>query len=35
MKDQYVADITEFISTLNEQQLLYILTFITGVFGSH
>ncbi len=33
--DKYVAEITEFIKTLDENELLYILTFIKKLFGSH
>lgn len=32
--DKYVAEITETIKKLNENELLYILTFITKMFGS-
>lgn len=35
MKQKYIAEITEIISTLEEHQLLYILTFIKKIFGSH
>ena len=34
MKDKYAAEITEMIETLDEKQLLYILTFIKKMFGS-
>lgn len=34
MVDKYVTEITEFIKKLNENELLYILTFITKMFGS-
>lgn len=35
MKEKYIAEITRFISSLNENQLLYILTFIKKMFGSN
>ena len=34
MKAQYTSEINEFITKLDENQLLYILTFIKRVFGS-
>lgn len=34
MKKQYINDITQILNTLNENQLLYILTFIKKIFGS-
>jgi len=34
MKEKYISEITEFIKTLDENKLLYILTFITKMFGS-
>ena len=33
MKEKYIAEITEHINKLNENQLLYILTFIKKLFG--
>lgn len=33
--DKYVAEITKFIKTLDENQLLYLLTFMKKMFGSH
>lgn len=35
MKAKYIEEITEFISSLDENELVYILTFITKMFGSH
>lgn len=35
MKEKYIEEIKEFISNLDENQLLYILTFIKRMFGSH
>jgi len=35
MKEKYITEITQFITTLEESQLLYILTFIKKLFGSH
>ena len=35
MKEKTVKEITQFINTLDENQLLYILTFIKKLFGSH
>ena len=35
MKEKYISEITEFINTLDENQLLYILTFIKKLFGGH
>jgi hypothetical protein len=35
MKEKYIKEIAQFISTLDENQLLYILTFIKKLFGSH
>lgn len=35
MKEKYITEITQFITTLDENQLLYILTFIKKLFGSH
>lgn len=35
MKEKYIADITEFIKKLDENQLSYILTFIKKLFGNH
>ena len=34
MADKYIKEITEFIKTLDENELLYILTFMTKMFGS-
>ena len=34
MKEKYIEEITQFISTLDENQLLYTLTFIKKLFGS-
>lgn len=34
MKEKYIKEITEFINMLDENQLLYILTFIKKMFGS-
>lgn len=33
MKEKYIADITDFLTGLSENQLLYILTFIKKMFG--
>jgi len=33
MKEKYIAEITEHINKLNENQLLYILTFVKKLFG--
>ena len=35
MKENYLKEITEYINKLNENQLLYILTLIKKMFGSH
>jgi hypothetical protein len=35
MQKKYIDEITEIIEKLNESQLLYILTFIKKLFGSH
>lgn len=35
MKEKYLKEIMELIGTLNENQLLYLLTFIKNMFGSH
>ena len=35
MKEKYITEITEFIKKLDENQLLYILTFIKKLFGGH
>lgn len=35
MKKQLIAEITQILNALNENQLLYILTFIKKLFGSH
>lgn len=35
MKDKYMKEINEIISTFDENKLLYILTFIKRVFGCH
>lgn len=34
MKSEYITEITKFCNTLNNNQLLYILTFIKKMFGS-
>lgn len=34
MKEQHIIEITQLLSTLSEEQLLYILTFIEKLFGS-
>lgn len=34
MKEKYIEEINEFAAELDENQLLYILTFITKMFGS-
>ena len=34
MKAKYIEEITEFISKLDENELIYILTFIKRMFGS-
>ena len=33
MKEKYIQEINEFISKLDENQLLYILAFIKKLFG--
>lgn len=33
--DQYISEITELLRERDENQLLYILTFIKKVFGCH
>lgn len=33
MKQQYLSEISEQLAKLNENQLLYILTFIRKMFG--
>ena len=35
MKEKTINEITQIIKTLDEKQLLYILTFIKKLFGSH
>ena len=35
MKEKYLAEIFSLAETLSEEQLLYLLTFIEKVFGSH
>ena len=35
MKEKYIEEITHFIKKLDENQLLYILTFIKKIFGGH
>lgn len=35
MKEKYIEEITQFIKKLDENQLLYILTFIKKLFGGH
>lgn len=33
MKEKYIAEITELLARLNDNQLLFILTFIKKMFG--
>ena len=33
MKKKYIQEITQFAKTLDENQLLYMLTFIKKLFG--
>ena len=33
--DKYISEITEFLKTLEESQLQYILTFIKKMFGDN
>lgn len=35
MKEKYISEITEIINKLDENKLLYILTFIKKIFGSY
>lgn len=35
MKEKYIAEINHILNGLPEKQLLYILTFIKRMFGSH
>lgn len=35
MKEKYTYEINKIINTLDENQLLYILTFIKKLFGCH
>ena len=35
MKENRIEEITQFLHTLDENQLLYILTFIKKLFGGH
>jgi hypothetical protein len=35
MKEKSINEITQILITLDENQLLYILTFIKKLFGSH
>ena len=35
MKEKYIEEIMKLIKILDENQLLYILTFIKKLFGSH
>lgn len=35
MKEQTITDITQFLHTLDESQLMYILAFIEKMFGSN
>ena len=35
MKEKYTTEINKIINTLDENQLLYILTFIKKLFGCH
>ena len=34
MKEKYISEIVTLINKLNENQVLYILTFIKKMFGS-
>ena len=34
MKEKYIEEITRLIASLDENKLLYILTFIKKMFGS-
>lgn len=34
MKETYINEINELLTTKDENQLLYILTFINSLFGS-
>jgi hypothetical protein len=34
MKESYIKEITEILNTLDESQLLYLLSFINQIFGS-
>lgn len=35
MKEKYIEEISSILNNLDENRLLYILTFITKMFGSH
>lgn len=35
MKEKYIEEINKFLINLDENKLLYILTFIKKVFGSN
>lgn len=35
MKEKYISEIVTLINKLNENQVLYILTFIKKMFGSY
>jgi hypothetical protein len=35
MQKKYIAEITRILNNLDENQLIYILTFIRKIFGSH
>jgi hypothetical protein len=35
MKEKYLAELSRLADTLTEEQLLYILTIIEKLFGSH
>ena len=35
MKEKYISEIAHILNGLSEKQLLYILTFIKKMFGSH
>lgn len=35
MKEEYINEIKKILHTLDEKQLLYILTFIKKIFGCH
>jgi hypothetical protein len=35
MRKKYIAEITALVNSLKEEQLLYVLTFLKKLFGSH